>query len=1149
MASRNSCVSLIEAFVDSTRSADTQKAAVDAVASLVKEDSISLQALVREMELYLTTTDDVIRARGILFLSEVLMRLLSKSLDNSTVSSLIGFLSSRLADWRALSGALTGCLALLRRKNNVGMVVGSDAKELAQSMLDNVDVQLLAMNDRKLCFEVFQCLLDFHTETLTSLGDNFVYGIIQAVDQEKDPRCLVHTFHLIQSLGSLFGLRVDPGHAAQDLFEVLSCYFPIYFTHKVSDDFEVKREVLSDALMHAFCSTPYFEPFAIPLLLEKLSSSLPLAKIDSLKYLNKCMLSYGADKMMQHAENIWSALKEVIFSFPPQLDAKSSSNFVSDDGTKAHAHEIVKEAFACLKTAILQFCCHNNDEFLTLIIDDNDVEKCFCSVTSATKSEYSDKIHHQLSALGSVLSVVASVSTFCCNKVFQKFFPSLMESLDIAARNSVDYGDANKIISRILNLGALYLCVLLLNSCRDLTVTAWELSEPSDSLQGSWWNFIQIFSGPLTAAFKSAMAISSEVTVECGKFKEEHILNAAKGMQLIATYPVHYSPVTDDAFEDILATFISFITRRSDTLLWKSSLNSLVQIGSSISRYKDSRRLIIYYEIVVRKLVSLLREVSTVSFASNVEAISEIGICAPDFILPVLEGFEDAILLNFLKASIDGSSKSTNSLVFLLDCYCNKVLPWCHNSGSIKEPGLQLAISILQQMENVVAFKMEPGMQDLLDKVMVTMKIIVGCCNEDSQHMILKSTYSLVLTSINLQADFISFSSNILETLVFIPDPSEWACKNKWLMYFFASIVIALRPQTPLPHVEKLLYLFLVFSLKGYLPAAQALASLINKMPSDVDQLGTANTTALEEFVQMILETFSSILINSPQKVPDMLNGDEEAFLQFHSKLQIHAMVGIAWLGKALLMRGHEQLKDIANILLKCLLLSLTTMTASSSCGSDNHNSERTQYLVARSASDAFQILLSDSEVCLNKKFHANIKPLYKQRFFSTMMPVLYKSIKECNSASRRALLYRAFVHTISGIPMVALVAEMNKVIPLLLDALSVLDIDVLNKDLVYSLLLVLSGFLIDEKGKEGILVYVHTIIDRLVKLISYPHMKLIRETAVQCLTAITSLPYTRIYPMKVQVLKALSVALDDKKRIVRQEAVKCRHAWASMGL
>jgi len=32
-------------------------------------------------------------------------------------------------------------------------------------------------------------------------------------------------------------------------------------------------------LQNAFCSTPYFEPFAIPLLLDKLSSSLPLAKV------------------------------------------------------------------------------------------------------------------------------------------------------------------------------------------------------------------------------------------------------------------------------------------------------------------------------------------------------------------------------------------------------------------------------------------------------------------------------------------------------------------------------------------------------------------------------------------------------------------------------------------------------------------------------------------------------------------------------------------------------------------------------------------------------------------------------------------------------------------------------------------------------
>nr|GMC47565.1 MMS19 nucleotide excision repair protein homolog isoform X1 [Ipomoea batatas] len=31
---------------------------------------------------------------------------------------------------------------------------------------------------------------------------------------------------------------------------------------------------------------------------------------------------------------------------------------------------------------------------------------------------------------------------------------------------------------------------------------------------------------------------------------------------------------------------------------------------------------------------------------------------------------------------------------------------------------------------------------------------------------------------------------------------------------------------------------------------------------------------------------------------------------------------------------------------------------------------------------------------------------------------------------------------------------------------------------------------------------------------------------------------------MRKEVLQAISKALDDPKRVVRQEAVRCRHAW-----
>lgn len=64
----------------------------------------------------------------------------------------------------------------------------------------------------------------------------------------------------------------------------------------------------------AFASTPLFEPFSIPLLLEKLSSSLASAKIESLKYLSHCTVKYGAQSMLKHHEALWSSLKDAVFT-------------------------------------------------------------------------------------------------------------------------------------------------------------------------------------------------------------------------------------------------------------------------------------------------------------------------------------------------------------------------------------------------------------------------------------------------------------------------------------------------------------------------------------------------------------------------------------------------------------------------------------------------------------------------------------------------------------------------------------------------------------------------------------------------------------------------------------------------------------------
>ncbi|XP_062096343.1 uncharacterized protein LOC133802111 isoform X8 [Humulus lupulus] len=77
-----------------------------------------------------------------------------------------------------------------------------------------------------------------------------LYGICEAVDGEKDPHCLLLAFDIIRALIQLFP---DPNGPLEnfsgELFETLSSYFPIHFTHPKGEDTDVKRDDLARALM------------------------------------------------------------------------------------------------------------------------------------------------------------------------------------------------------------------------------------------------------------------------------------------------------------------------------------------------------------------------------------------------------------------------------------------------------------------------------------------------------------------------------------------------------------------------------------------------------------------------------------------------------------------------------------------------------------------------------------------------------------------------------------------------------------------------------------------------------------------------------------------------------------------------------------
>lgn len=115
--------------------------------------------------------------------------------------------------------------------------------------------------------------------------------------------------------------------------------------------------------------------------------------------------------------------------------------------------------------------------------------------------------------------------------------------------------------------------------------------------------------------------------------------------------------------------------------------------------------------------------------------------------------------------------------------------------------------------------------------------------------------------------------------------------------------------------------------------------------------------------------------------------------------LEIHSIVGLAWIGKGLLMRGHEKVKDITIVFLECL----QSNGRMGALPLEENNCNWDMRLSAmKCAADAFQVLMSDSELCLNRKFHAIIRPLYKQRFFSTIMPILQSLIIQSDSLLSR---------------------------------------------------------------------------------------------------------------------------------------------------
>ncbi|XP_020033309.2 MMS19 nucleotide excision repair protein homolog isoform X1 [Castor canadensis] len=270
--------------------------------------------------------------------------------------------------------------------------------------------------------------------------------------------------------------------------------------------------------------------------------------------------------------------------------------------------------------------------------------------------------------------------------------------------------------------------------------------------------------------------------------------------------------------------------------------------------------------------------------------------------------------------------------------------------------------------------------------------------------------------------------------------------------------------------------------------AAKCFAGLLNKHPAGQQ---------LDEFLQLAVDTVDAHLGSQPSR--------SQAFTL------------LLWVTKALVLRYHP--------LSSCLTARVMGLLSDPELGP--------------AAADGFSLLMSDCTDVLTRAGHAEVRIMFRQRFFTDNVPALVQGFHAAPQDVKPNYL-KGLSHVLNKLPKPVLLPELPTLLSLLLEALSCPDSVV-----QLSTLSCLQPLLLE--APQVMSLHVDTLVTKFLNLSSSPSMA-VRIAALQCMHALTRLPTPVLLPYKLQVIRALAKPLDDKKRLVRKEAVSARGEWFLLG-
>ncbi|XP_029933070.1 MMS19 nucleotide excision repair protein homolog isoform X2 [Myripristis murdjan] len=1020
-------LSLVEEFVSGL-----QDSKAGDTATGIKSGQFTVLQLVEALGLSLTSSQPHTRARGVQLLSHVLQECYG-DLSEGEVEVLVAFYENRLKDhYVIIPHVLQGLQALTK----CSVLPPGCAVSMLRSLFQDVHVQSLMLAERSCVYNMLINLMESREAELKSLGADFVFGFVQSMDGEKDPRNLLLAFQIARNI--IYG-GYDLGKFAEELFEVTSCYFPIDFTPPPNDPHGITQEELILSLRGVLAGTPQFAEFLLPLIIEKLDSDVQSAKLDSLQTLAACVSLYEHKNVAEFLPGLWASLRREVF--------QTNSERVESAGLAA-----LTALTSCLSRSVVS---SDSDDALRAFLD---------LVLSDCQHHLSEPDLKLVWPSAKLLQAASSASYRASHAVAAAVMPSLIEQYNSRTQSS----------QRRTLLEVLQGFIAPAKSSQSAEKEESVFSAFRQSLCNIVFSALSESSAGLQVTATSVLTALGQQAGLLQDGEVELAVDHLTRVMLEENDDKVYLAVVDCAGTLAKLHPAAFISKMIPRLKLQIFSEPMIQDDDSNTLPKPHS-----HHAVRQRCFSALAAVST---------------------LPAVVQESTPVLLQVLR------SAHTGVACFSLDeveSACHSLQRIAEQARDAEETGRCFHDVIIPQLlslalQAAVQGEASPrGSSPLAEEAVLSalVPVISTACSRQQPTFAAQTASRAVSLFLDDDVSFLpdnSFPSHI-QLLKQQQQDESW--RRTQLVCLLMGCVCSLPPSVELPQVERLLSELEELSCTcshslSHTSAAKCYAGLLNKLPQGEFLDGRVQRTMKRVCVEL----------DSPS-----------------SPVRTQAFTLLLWVAKALLLRYHP--------LTSALTDKLFSLLGDADLGP--------------MAADGFSLLMSDSTDVLTRCCHADVRIMYRQRFFSENSAKLVEGFNSAPQEKKPSYL-KALSHIVNKLPKQVQVTELPALLSLLLEALSCPD-----QGVQLSTMSCLQPILL--KPPPALVQQLEALLSRLLGLTASPSMK-IRIASLQCINSLSWLPEHEILPLRARVLRALARPLDDKKRLVRSEAVQARGQWFLVG-